>query len=42
MTDTPAGSNPPLDNNITLIGSASAAVMVGYSNVFKNGIVSFD
>lgn len=43
MTDTPSNDNSPiLSKNITIIGSASSYVSIGYSNSFKNGIVSFD
>jgi hypothetical protein len=40
MTDTPSVSSQI--SNITMTGSASASLSISYSNVFKNGIVSFD
>lgn len=40
MTDVPSISNQL--NNIIIVGSTSASFSIGYSNTFKNGIVSFD
>ena len=40
MTDIPSISNKL--NDVIFIGSTSASFSIGYSNIFKNGIVSFD